>query len=202
MIVKVYGLPKNLERPELRQLAAKILEPIQGGLNSRKVPVSFQFCHDQLNEAAKGPITIEISRVRRAENTDYPQIARQIGVTISNLFPGSACVAVHIGPECRPLAEWNSADIMDNYDAWRAETRPLSSSQAALATPLGQFLARTGGKDLVRIILNLDGMISYHGMHLLAVLTGEQPVPPHEQGDVSKMSERWLKWGRKQGYCP
>ena len=31
-------------------------------------------------------------------------------------------------------------------------------------------------------------------------ITGEDPVPAADRGDIGKMTEAWLRWGREHGY--
>ena len=34
----------------------------------------------------------------------------------------------------------------------------------------------------------------------LPMITGTDPVPPTDAGNIAKMSEAWLRWGRANGY--
>ena len=34
----------------------------------------------------------------------------------------------------------------------------------------------------------------------LRAITGENPVPPEERGQIGKMTERWLEWGHAHEY--
>jgi hypothetical protein len=39
-----------------------------------------------------------------------------------------------------------------------------------------------------------------HPFTALSELTNAQPVPPEDAGNIRKMVEAWLDWGRQQGY--
>jgi hypothetical protein len=34
----------------------------------------------------------------------------------------------------------------------------------------------------------------------LPVITGEDPVPPADSGEIAKMTQAWLQWGKAKGY--
>jgi hypothetical protein len=34
----------------------------------------------------------------------------------------------------------------------------------------------------------------------LPVITGDDPVPPADSGDIAKMTQAWLQWGKAKGY--
>lgn len=55
------------------------------------------------------------------------------------------------------------------------------------------------GEDVVPLILNRLCKERNHWFWALSELTGEQPVPKDACGDVDKMTEAWLDWGRRKG---
>jgi hypothetical protein len=34
----------------------------------------------------------------------------------------------------------------------------------------------------------------------LRAITGADPVPPEQRGNVDRMTEAWLRWGKEQGH--
>ena len=39
-----------------------------------------------------------------------------------------------------------------------------------------------------------------HWFWALYAITGENPIPSESEGNISKMAEAWLEWGKQQGY--
>jgi len=39
-----------------------------------------------------------------------------------------------------------------------------------------------------------------HWHRALRQITGADPVPPADRGNLDKAAEAWLRWGKKQGY--
>lgn len=38
-----------------------------------------------------------------------------------------------------------------------------------------------------------------HWYWALEAITGENPVPPEDRGDIQKTADLWVAWGREQG---
>lgn len=83
-------------------------------------------------------------------------------------------------------------------DQWREATEGYSSM--ALMAAHDNYLAIISmGWLAVPLILSdmRDG--GGHWYKALRVITGENPVTPEMAGDVQRMDEAWLAWGRSQG---
>ncbi|MGI9104707.1 MAG: hypothetical protein ACR2G4_00505 [Pyrinomonadaceae bacterium] len=86
-------------------------------------------------------------------------------------------------------------------DQWRAETMHLSSTtEKAMNLAYQQIIGM--GKEVLPLILR---ELQYRGGHwfwALSVITRgrENPVRPEDRGNVRRMAQAWLEWGRLKGY--
>ena len=83
---------------------------------------------------------------------------------------------------------------------WKRETWFHSSVTDKCMHPA--YLQIIGmGKDAVPLILS---ELKQHGGHwfwALRAITGANPVADEYRGQMDKMTEAWLKWGRGNGYA-
>jgi hypothetical protein len=82
---------------------------------------------------------------------------------------------------------------------WRAETAHLSSCSDMFAHPSYQEIIGLG-KAAVPLLLQDLANETEHWSHALQVITGTNPVPPADRGNLDKMAIAWLTWGREHGY--
>jgi hypothetical protein len=82
---------------------------------------------------------------------------------------------------------------------WDAETGYLSSHTDIVAHPAFQEIIRMGQVVVPLMLRDLK-----EGPRLwvwaLPEITGANPVPAGDAGNIAKMSEAWLRWGRERGY--
>jgi hypothetical protein len=82
---------------------------------------------------------------------------------------------------------------------WEAETRYLSDAHLIIEHPAFQEIIGLGEAVIPFLLAELE-----KGPRLwvwaLSRITGANPVPPADGGNIRKMSEAWLRWGREQGY--
>lgn len=74
----------------------------------------------------------------------------------------------------------------------------LSSSTEKAVHPAYQRIIGLGPAVVPLVLRELE----QHGGHwfwALRALTGENPVRPEDAGQVRKMTESWLEWGRQRG---
>ncbi len=83
---------------------------------------------------------------------------------------------------------------------WREETGFLSSSTALIAHPAYRELIALGTDALPFLFGDMAQTLDGHLSSALVAITGAQPVPPEEGGNIRKVAERWLAWGREHGY--
>jgi hypothetical protein len=55
------------------------------------------------------------------------------------------------------------------------------------------------GKPVLGLLLEEIKARPDHWFWALQAITGEDPVPENEKGDLAKMSSRWIEWGREFG---
>ncbi len=82
---------------------------------------------------------------------------------------------------------------------WRSETAILSSVRDIAMHPSYQKIIGLS-HDAVPLLLRDLALQPDHWFWALKAITGVDPVPPSDRGDVRKMTDAWLKWGREQGY--
>ncbi|HKB39483.1 MAG TPA: hypothetical protein VKD72_23805 [Gemmataceae bacterium] len=81
---------------------------------------------------------------------------------------------------------------------WKAETAFLSSTTAMTAHPAYRAII-TLGPDVVPLLLRDLEREHAHWFEALKVLTGADPVPREQWGNIPAMRVAWLTWGRDQG---
>ncbi len=82
---------------------------------------------------------------------------------------------------------------------WREECQLLSSTTAKAMHPAYQQIIGLGPEALPLILKELAETPG-HWFWALKSITGEDPVPPADVGNIRRMTEAWLKWGRAHGY--
>ena len=87
----------------------------------------------------------------------------------------------------------------DLAERWRNETALLSSVTGMALHPAYQRIIGMGPAALPLILRELEQKPD-HWFWALTAITGEDPVRPEDAGDVEKMSQDWLAFGRARGY--
>jgi hypothetical protein len=82
---------------------------------------------------------------------------------------------------------------------WREETRTLSSTTDRALHSAYQDIIGMGKPVLPHIFRELDRN-GGHWFWALRHITRENPVPPQDAGNIQKMREAWLQWGRERRY--
>jgi hypothetical protein len=78
---------------------------------------------------------------------------------------------------------------------WRAETGNLSSSTKIIAHPAFQQIIALGREVVPLILRDLEERPRLW-VWALPGITGANPVPESDRGNIAKMSDAWLKWGK------
>src|SRR5262249_22513263 len=91
-------------------------------------------------------------------------------------------------------------------EEWHHERDPFSSSVADIVTVPSYQQILVLGKKVIPLILRELHREGDHPDHwfwaLYALVRKEKdPVPPEDRGRIVKMSQAWLLWGAKNGYC-
>ena len=109
-----------------------------------------------------------------------PQVVKQAAPTAAN---------EELAQEFRRLAE-----------EWENDTAFLSSVTEMSMHPAYQRIIGLGSKVLPLILRELERDLD-HWFWALSAITGEDPVPPEDAGDLEKMRDAWLKLSRQRGWC-
>ncbi len=82
--------------------------------------------------------------------------------------------------------------------AWSAGTAHLSSPMKLVEHPAYRQIIGLGPAVLPFILRDLaeTGRFWFPALH---AISGENPVPEDAAGDVERMTEAWLRWGRANG---
>jgi hypothetical protein len=84
-------------------------------------------------------------------------------------------------------------------ERWREETQYHSSITALFMHPAYQEIIGLGPDALPLILEDLAATRS-DWFWALRAISGENPVPAAERGQIGNMTERWLEWGHAHGY--
>ena len=82
---------------------------------------------------------------------------------------------------------------------WRAETAYVSSSSDLVAHPAFREIVAMGTSVIPLLLRELANRTG-HWHRALRQITGADPVPPADRGNINKAAEAWLRWGKEQGY--
>jgi hypothetical protein len=78
---------------------------------------------------------------------------------------------------------------------WQADTAFLSDADRIIRHPAFRAIVDLG-QDVVPVLLrDLETKPSLW-VWALPEITGENPVPPADSGNIRKMTTAWLEWGR------
>jgi hypothetical protein len=82
---------------------------------------------------------------------------------------------------------------------WRAETAYVSSSSELVAHPAFREIVGMGPAVIPLLLRELENRTG-HWHRALRQITGADPVPPADRGNLDKAAEAWLRWAKEQGY--
>jgi hypothetical protein len=83
---------------------------------------------------------------------------------------------------------------------WIAEVGHVSSSTALRNHPAFQEIISMGEAVVPLMFRDLEERPRLW-VWALPKITGADPVPESDRGDIAKMSAAWLRWGKEQGYA-
>src|SRR5271155_2923541 len=81
-------------------------------------------------------------------------------------------------------------------DRWLSETAFVSSSGDLVAHPAFQEIVSMG-PEIVPLLLREMSKRTGHWHRALRRITGVDPVPAADRGNVDKMFDAWLRWGEE-----
>lgn len=82
---------------------------------------------------------------------------------------------------------------------WRAETGHLSSSNKILEHPTFHEIIRIGQTVIPFMLRDLEQQPRLW-VWALPEITGDDPVPVADRGNIVKMTDAWLHWAKEHGY--
>ncbi len=82
---------------------------------------------------------------------------------------------------------------------WRAETAYCSSTTEMVENSTYQEIIRMGETAVPYLLRDLE-KAPEHWSWALHSITGANPVPATDAGNLDKMADAWLAWGRASGY--
>jgi hypothetical protein len=95
--------------------------------------------------------------------------------------------AIDVEAEFRRLADW-----------WGDEAGYLSDLTKAYAHPAYRQIVALGPAVVPVLLRDLERKPAWW-LPALRELTGANPVDPADRGNLRRMSEAWVKWGRENG---
>ena len=102
-----------------------------------------------------------------------------------------------------PLPETRAAVDHQRFDRlaekWKKGTGHLSKVTKRCAHPAYQEIIGMGSGVIPLILTDLK-ISREDWFWALSAITGDNPIPEAAAGNVRKMTEAWLRWGRAQGY--
>jgi hypothetical protein len=84
-------------------------------------------------------------------------------------------------------------------ERWRKETHLASAISTVFLHPAYQEIIGLGPAALPLILDDL-AKTRADWFWALRAISGENPVPPEERGQIPRMTERWLEWGHRNGH--
>jgi hypothetical protein len=82
---------------------------------------------------------------------------------------------------------------------WNAATGYLSDYTAIIEDPAFREIVGLGEAVVPLMLRDLDERPRLW-VWALPDITGANPVPPEDGGNIARMSEAWLRWGKANGY--
>jgi len=82
---------------------------------------------------------------------------------------------------------------------WKGGTSAMSSTETMKQHPAYTAIISWGERAIPLLLSEMENNAT-RLMPALRQLTGENPIPPEDRGNVAQMREHWLRWGREHGY--
>src|ERR1700756_5327312 len=81
---------------------------------------------------------------------------------------------------------------------WGEGTAFVSSSSDLVSHPAFQQIVDMGPTVIPLLLRELENRTG-HWHRALRRITGTDPVPPGDRGNIDRATEAWLRWGKEQG---
>ena len=95
---------------------------------------------------------------------------------------------------------WHMKKFALLVERWKSEVSPFVSSVTQICTsPAYQEIIGMGPSVIPLILRKLQQKVD-HWYWALHAITGTDPVDPNSKGNLEKMRDDWLRWGREIGH--
>ena len=84
-------------------------------------------------------------------------------------------------------------------DRWQAAVAHHSSSSIRNNHPAYQEIIGMGPAVVPLLLADLE-KTGRHWFWALKVITGSNPVPAADRGNIATVTQAWLRWGKERGY--
>lgn len=132
---------------------------------------------------------------------DEPERSQDEGAHLSGA--GTSSLLIIQAKSTRPRTPTPQDDLEERFrtlaTTWHAETDHLSSTTERVLHPSYQQIIGLGPSAVPFLLRDLAETRS-HWFWALRAITGEDPVNQDDAGNIRKMTEAWLEWGRRKGY--
>lgn len=98
-----------------------------------------------------------------------------------------------------PVTESSAEKFQRLASQWHKAVDHLSSTTARIGHPAYQEIIDLGPAIIPFLLRDLEKN-STHWFYALQKITGADPVAESAAGNVPRMAEAWLQWGRLNGY--
>src|SRR5258708_25998210 len=98
-----------------------------------------------------------------------------------------------------PAAETIDQRVTRLLGRWREETLYLSDSTRITNHPAYLELIALGPAALPSLFRDMEQTGDGHLSKALTAITGAQPVPDYERGQMRKIAATWLRWAKDTG---
>jgi hypothetical protein len=148
-----------------------------------------------------------ISHIARAWSGKYMRVDQNQ----TDLLPWADYLEVMIGfsdlppiattPQTPKVLDLNEARFNRRVVEWKRAKGALSSVSAMVLLPAYQQIVGMGEAAVPLILAELKEEGDQPDMWFWALksITGEDPVPDEDRGDMVAMSKAWLNWGMENG---
>jgi hypothetical protein len=114
-----------------------------------------------------------------------------------SIFPDKKNAWVSVEWEYRPI----TVNIQDAFKSlafqWKKETIAYSTMIKRVSNPNYKLIIGLGTPAIPLMLEDLHKEMEYWFV-ALSTITKQNPVPKEEMGNIEKMRERWLEWGKKK----
>ena len=117
----------------------------------------------------------------------------------SQCWETNRAVAICQGARATQPAETLEQHFRRLETVWNAETAYLSSYSEIVEHPAFREIIRLGHAVVPLMLRDLEERPRLW-VWAFPEITGVNPIPPDQAGNIANMSDAWLRWGREHGY--